>query len=259
MFVDTHCHLYLKEFATDIDAVMDRAIQQQVQAFYLPAIDSETHQDLLALERKYPNHCFAMMGLHPCSVKSNYQEELATIGDWLEKRKFAGIGEAGLDFYWDKTYVKEQFIALEQQIEWSLQYQLPIILHTRNATQETIDVVAKYAGRGARGIFHCFGGTIQEAKQIIDLGFYVGIGGVVTYKNAGLDVLLKEIEMKHIVLETDAPYLSPVPHRGKRNESAYLIDIAQKIAAIQECTIEEVARVSTRNAESIFNSYLYKA
>lgn len=254
MLIDTHCHLYLKEFATNIDAVVNRAVQQQVQKFYLPAIDSETHEDLIALELKYPNHCFAMMGLHPCYVKSNYQEELAIVEKWLHRRKFVGIGEAGLDFYWDKSYVKEQYLALEQQIEWALQYQLPIILHTRNATQETIDVVAKYAGRGLTGIFHCFGGSTIEAKQIIDLGFYLGIGGVVTYKNAGLDLVLKEIELKNMVLETDAPYLSPVPHRGKRNESAYLMDIAQKIASIKECTVEEVASVTTHNSEIIFNS-----
>ncbi len=253
MFVDTHCHLYLKEFESDIDAVMDRAVQQQVQKFYLPAIDSETNDDLLALELKYPNQCFAMMGLHPCYVKKNYQEELAIVEQWLQKRKFVGIGEAGLDFYWDKSFIKEQYIALEQQIEWALQYQLPIILHTRNATQETIDVVAKFAGRGLTGIFHCFGGSTSEAKQIIDLGFYLGIGGVVTYKNAGLDLVLKEIQLEYFVLETDAPYLSPVPHRGKRNESAYLMDIAKKIASIKECTVEEVASVTTHNAENIFN------
>ena len=252
MFIDTHCHLYLKEFDHDIDQVIASAVGKGVDKFYLPAIDSETFTAMLQLEEKFPLLCLAMIGLHPCSVKENYEDELNAVESMLQKRKFAGIGEAGLDFYWDKTFVKEQYLALEKQIELAISYKLPLILHTRNATQETIDVISQYKGSGLSGIFHCFGGTVEEAKQIIDLGFYMGIGGVVTYKNAGLDKVLKEIDLKHIVLETDAPYLSPVPYRGKRNETAFLCEVAQKIAEIKTCTMEEVAAITTRNAEEIF-------
>ncbi len=253
MLIDTHCHLYLKEFEADIDKVIARAKENNIERFYLPAIDSETADAMFQLEEKFPQHCFAMIGLHPCSVKENYKDELAFIEGLLNKRRFVGIGEAGLDFYWDKTYVKEQYLALEQQIEWALHYNLPIILHTRNATQETIDVVSKYVSKGLTGIFHCFGGSIEEAKQITDVGFYLGIGGVVTYKNAGLDVVLKEIDLDNIVLETDAPYLSPVPFRGKRNESAYIKEIAHHIAALKNCSIAEIEAITTKNANKVFD------
>ena len=252
MLIDTHCHLYLSEFEKDIDAVMSNAFKNNVHQFYLPSINSETTIDLLQLVEKYPEHCFPMMGLHPCYVKENYADELSLVESWLKKRKFSAIGECGLDFYWDKTFVKEQYIALDQQIEWAIEYKLPIILHTRNATQETIDVIKKHKCDRLTGIFHCFGGSIEEAHQIIDLGFYVGIGGVVTYKNAGLDVVLGAIDLKHIVLETDAPYLSPIPFRGKRNESAYIKNIAEKIAEIKKCRVEDVEQITTSNAKTIF-------
>jgi TatD DNase family protein len=196
-----------------------------------------------------------MMGLHPCYVKENYISELELVQEWLNKRSFAAIGECGLDFYWDKSFVKEQYLALEKQIEWALQLNKPIVLHTRNATQETIDVIATHRTENLKGIFHCFGGSLTEAQQIIELGFSLGIGGVVTYKNAGLDLVLKEIDLKHIVLETDAPYLSPVPFRGKRNEPAFLHQVAEKIAQIKSCSLEEVAKVTSANAKIIFDDY----
>ena len=252
MLIDTHCHLYVKEFEADIDDVIRKASEQDVQRFYLPAIDSETAPALLQLEERFPGQCFAMMGLHPCSVKENYLEELAFVESWLKKRPFAAIGECGLDFYWDKTFTQQQYIALEKQIELALLYKLPIVLHTRNATQETIDVVNKYVNNGLKGIFHCFGGTLAEANQIIDMGFFLGIGGVVTYKNAGLAELISEISLDNIVLETDAPYLSPVPFRGKRNESSFLKTIAEKIAVIKDCPVDEVAEITTRNALGVF-------
>jgi len=253
MIIDTHSHLYLEEFNSDIEQIILRSKQNGIEKIFLPAIDSQTTQQLIQLEIKYPNYCIAMMGLHPCYVKESYKAELEKVSSLLQQRKFAAIGECGLDFYWDKTFVKEQYEALEQQIEWALEYQLPIVLHTRNATQETIDVIKKYADKGLKGIFHCFGGSIDEANQIIEMGFYLGIGGVVTYKNAGLDIVLKEINLKHIVLETDAPYLTPVPHRGKRNETSYLKIIAEKIAEIKNCSYEEVANTTTQNALSLFN------
>jgi TatD DNase family protein len=254
MLIDTHCHLYLEEFKKDIDEVILNAQKNEVQQFFLPAINSETTEALLKLEEKFHNHCFAMMGLHPCYVKENFQDELDFVASWLKKRKFAAIGECGLDFYWDKTFIKEQYIVLEKQIEWALEYNVPLILHTRSATQETIDVIKKYKTENLKGIFHCFGGSMEEANQIIELGFYLGIGGVITYKNAGLDIVMKELDLKHIVLETDAPYLSPVPFRGKRNESKYLLTIAEKIAIIKNCSLEEIKSITTNNANKLFHS-----
>lgn len=254
MIIDTHCHLYTKEFSGDIEQVMERATANAVTKFFLPAIDSETSAAMEELEKRFPGKCFAMTGLHPCSVKENYLEELRLVEIMLTQRKFAAIGETGLDFYWDKTYEKEQYLALEKQIALALQYHLPIVLHTRNAMQETIDVIKKYSGTGLTGIFHCFGGSLEEAQQIIEEGFYLGIGGVVTYKNAGLAEVIKEIDNRHLVLETDAPYLAPVPFRGKRNESSYLTIIAEKIAAIKNISVEEIAAVTTANAMKIFSS-----
>ncbi len=253
MIIDTHSHLYLEEFNSDIDQIILRSKQSGVEKIYLPAIDSQTTQQLIQLEIKYPSYCIAMMGLHPCYVKENYKAELEKVSSLLQQRKFAAIGECGLDFYWDKTFEKEQYEALEQQIEWALEYQLPIVLHTRNATQETIDVIKKYADKGLKGIFHCFGGSADEANQIIETGFYLGIGGVITYKNSGLDKVINEIDLKHIVLETDSPYLTPVPNRGKRNETSFLKIIAEKIAELKNCSYEEVANATTQNALSLFN------
>ena len=253
MIIDTHSHLYLEEFSNEIEQIIIRSKNSGVEKIFLPAIDSVTTQLLLQLEQQFPDYCNAMMGLHPCYVKENYKSELEQVSSLLYQRKFAAIGECGLDFYWDKTFVKEQYEALEQQIEWALEFQLPVVLHTRNATQETIDVIKKYTDKGLKGIFHCFGGSVDEAHQIIEMGFYLGIGGVVTYKNAGLDKVLKDIDLKHIVLETDSPYLTPVPHRGKRNETSYLKIIAEKIAEIKNCSYEEVAIVTTQNAFSLFN------
>ncbi|MFT3908767.1 MAG: TatD family hydrolase [Ferruginibacter sp.] len=252
MIIDTHCHLYVKEFEEDLDEMMKRAIASGVGKFYLPAIDSETTDAMLLLEKKYPNNCFAMIGLHPCSVKENYHEELGRVEALLDARNFAAIGETGLDFYWDKTFMKEQYKALERQAELALKYDLPIVLHTRDAMQETIDVIQHYAPAGLKGIFHCFGGSIEEANQIIEMAFYLGIGGVVTYKKSGLAETLGSIGMEHIVLETDAPYLTPVPFRGKRNESSYLKYIVDKIAEIKNISAEEVATITTANAGKIF-------
>lgn len=250
--IDTHCHLYSDELMTDIDAVLCRATEAGITRFYLPAIDCTTHDKMMQLESMYPGKCFAMIGLHPCSVNADYLKELSHIESLLQQRSFAGIGETGLDFYWDTTYKAEQYLALEQQIEWALQYKLPLILHTRNAMQETIDVVKKYRGTGLKGIFHCFGGTMQEAEQVIDCGFLLGIGGVVTYKKSGLAEVLARIDLKNIVMETDAPYLPPVPYRGKRNESSYMIEVAQKLADIKNVSLEEIDRVTTQNAEALF-------
>jgi TatD DNase family protein len=251
MLIDSHCHLYLEEFQQDLDEVINRAKAIGVGRFYLPAVDSTTTGSMLQLEEQYPGVCISMMGLHPCSVKENYKTEMDLVNDWLSKRKFAAIGEIGLDLYWDKTFIKEQYEVFHEQIALAIKYSLPIVIHTRDAMQETIDVVKQYKGK-ISGIFHCFGGSLEEAKQIIDLGFYMGIGGVVTYKKSGLDEVIKQIDLKHIVLETDAPYLTPVPFRGKRNESSYLEYIQEKIAEVKNITKEEVAAATSNNALKIF-------
>lgn len=254
MIIDTHTHLYLNDFAEDIDEVIKRAGEEGVEKFFLPAIDSTETGNLLALETKYPGKCFAMMGLHPCSVKDNYKEELAQVYSWLQKRKFAAVGEIGLDFYWDKSFTEQQYECLHRQIEWALQFDLPVVLHTREAVRQTIDVVKKYQGKNLRGIFHCFSGTLQNALDIITAGFYLGIGGVITYKNSDLADVVRQIDLTHIVLETDAPYLTPVPFRGKRNESAYLKYVVQKIAEVKNIPVEEVSAITTANAQNIFQS-----
>ncbi len=250
--VDTHCHLYSEEFEADQAAVVQKAIEAGVEKFYLPGIDSTVIPAMLDLEQKFPGKCFAMMGLHPCYVKENFQQELTIVKDWLDKRHFAAVGEIGLDYYWDKTFAAEQVLAFRSQIEWSIDLGLPIVIHTRNAMQQTIEIVKEYAPKGLRGIFHCFSGSYETACEIIDAGFYLGIGGVVTYKNSGLVDVLSKIDLKHLVLETDAPYLTPVPFRGKRNESSYLKYVVEKLAAIKNCPIETVATITTANAEKIF-------
>ena len=250
--IDTHTHLYSGEFEADINSVIERAVSEGVEKFYLPAIDMSVNDDLLDLEKKFPGKMYAMAGLHPCSVKENFKEEIQYITKLLEARKFAAIGETGLDFYWDTTFKKQQYESLRIHAQWAIDYKRPLVLHTRSAMQETIDVIKEFASENLFGIFHCFSGTIQNAKDIIDLGFLLGIGGVLTFKNSGLDQIVKEIGLKYMVLETDSPYLAPVPYRGKRNESSYLKYIVQKIADIKGVPVEEVASKTTNNAEKIF-------
>lgn len=251
--IDTHCHLYLDEFKNDIDAVIERAKQKGVEKFYLPAIDSEVTMSMLELEKKFPE-CVAMMGLHPCSVKANFNEELNLVKQWLNERDFAAVGEIGLDFYWETTFAEQQYEAFKIQMQWALQRNMPIVIHTRNAINEAIETVKPFAEKGLRGIFHCFSGSFKQAQKIIDMHFFLGIGGVVTYKNSGLQPVIEKINLEHIVLETDAPYLTPVPFRGKRNESSYLESVIEKIAEIKNISAEEVADVTTNNAEKLFGS-----
>ena len=250
--IDSHTHLYSKEFEKDFEQVLQRARNAGVAKFYLPGIDSEVIEDMLKLEQQYPGEVFPMMGLHPCSVKENYSAELDLIEKYLSERKFVAVGEIGLDFYWDTTFKPQQCEAFNRQMEWALQYNSPIVIHTRGAMQETIAAVKPFAAKGLTGIFHCFGDSAEAAKQIIELGFYLGIGGVLTYKNANLEKALKDIPLEYLVLETDAPYLAPVPFRGKRNESSYLSFIAEKLAAVKKVSVEEVAEITSLNAEKIF-------
>jgi TatD DNase family protein len=251
--IDTHTHLYVEEFKNDIAAVIERAGQAGVKKFYLPNIDGDSVIDLLALEEQFPHCCVAMMGLHPCSVKEDYQQELETMQHWISKRKFAAVGEIGLDYYWDKTFIAEQKLAFHAQIEWALEYDLPIVIHSRDSLQDCIDMVKQHQKGNLKGIFHCFGGSIEEAKQIMGLNFLMGIGGVVTYKKSGLADVLKQIPLSSIVLETDAPYLTPVPFRGKRNEPAYLEYVIKAIAESKGLSKDEVIEQTTLNAENLFN------
>lgn len=252
-FIDTHAHLYDEQFEEDRDEIIQRSIAAGVSKIFLPNCDSETIAPMLRMASKWPQHCFAMMGVHPCYIKENYKQELAIAEQWLGKEKFAAIGEIGLDYYWDTTFVTEQKEAFNIQMDWALQYDLPIVIHTRESMQDSIDMVRVKQNGNLKGIFHCFGGSAEEAQQIIDLGFYLGIGGVVTFKKSTLPEVLANISLDHIVLETDAPYLAPVPYRGKRNESAYIPLVAATIATIKGCTVEEVATATTNNAERIFS------
>lgn len=251
--IDTHTHLYLEDFQADIEDVLTHAQAEGVTRFYLPNVDSSTIDDLLKLEQKHPE-CIAMMGLHPCSVKENVADELKLVEEWLRKRPFAAVGEIGLDYYWDKTFVAEQKDAFRKQINWALELNLPIVIHSRDSMQDCIDLVKEQQNGKLRGIFHCFGGSLEEAKQIMDLGFLMGIGGVVTYKKSGLVEVLPSIPLEYLVLETDAPYLTPVPFRGKRNEPSYLKYVVTKMADAMNIPVEEIAAQTTRNAQKLFGS-----
>jgi TatD DNase family protein len=250
--IDTHCHLYGETFTADIAQVIERAETEGVERFYLPAIDSETHQSMLDLETRFPGKCIAMMGLHPCSVKENYKEELAIIKEWLEKRPFPAIGEIGIDYYWDRSFDAQQVEAFHTQIEWALHYSLPIVIHSRESMDDCIRIVKEHQNGQLGGIFHCFTGTAEQARQVIDAGFYLGIGGVLTYKKSTLPEALQDIPLENMVLETDAPYLPPVPFRGKRNESSYLKYVVEKLAEIKGVSREVVAEITTANAQKIF-------
>lgn len=258
MLIDTHTHLYSEQFDMDRDDMLQRAIEAGVTKFFLPAVDSHSTIAMLDLEAKYPNHCVAMMGLHPCSVKENYEAELTLVQDWLWKRPFCAVGEIGLDLYWDKTFFEQQKIAFTQQIRWAKALNLPIVIHSRESTWEVISILQSEKDEKLCGIFHCFGGNLEEATAIIELGFYLGIGGVLTFKKSGLEETLQYVDLQHVVLETDAPYLAPVPFRGKRNESGYLRWIAEKLAKVKGVSLEEVAAITSQNARQIFNQYTDK-
>lgn len=251
--IDTHAHLYAEEFDSDRDAVIERAKAAGVANIILPNIDSSSLNAMLKLEANYPGYCHAAIGLHPTSVKADYQRELDLIESELKRRTYLAIGETGIDLYWDKTYVKEQILAFQQQLEWALEYNKPAIIHVRNSFRETMHAMETFRNSGLRGVFHSFGGTIEEATEIIEFGgFLLGINGIVTFKNSTLGMVLKQTDLKHIVLETDAPYLTPAPYRGKRNESAFLSYTAHQIASLQSIDYEAVVKQTTKNALNLF-------
>ncbi|OFY86394.1 MAG: hydrolase TatD [Bacteroidetes bacterium RIFCSPLOWO2_12_FULL_35_15] len=253
IFTDTHTHLYSKEFDADRDVVIRKAIDSGVKRMFLPNVDSASIEGMFEVEKNFPSNCFSMMGIHPCSINETYLDELKITEDWLSKRKFVAIGEIGIDLYWDKTFFSQQQEAFRKQIQLAKKYNLPYVIHSRNSFNEVMEIVSEFKGDNLKAIFHCFSGNVEQAEQVIASGnFKLGIGGVVTFKNSGLDKVVEAIDLKHIVLETDAPYLAPMPHRGKRNDPDYLILVAKKIAEIKKITVEEVAAITTQNSIDVF-------
>jgi len=252
MLIDTHSHIYLPEFDNDRALMLERAGGEGISKILMPAIDSSTHEAMLRLEKDNSATCLSMMGLHPCSVKENPENELKIAREHLEKRSFIAIGETGLDFYWDKTFVEQQYRAFHEQIEWALHYDIPVVIHSRDSIDECIKVVEEHQQGKLKGVFHCFSGNPEQAGKIIGLGFYMGIGGVLTFKNSGLDTVMGKLNLDHVVLETDAPYLAPAPFRGKRNEPAYLKYVVEKLATIKDLSREEIVSITTGNAEKLF-------
>lgn len=252
MLIDTHSHIYSEDFNSDIDEVIQNAYNNGVKKIVLPNIDSGSIKRLVDLSNSYPHICYPLMGLHPTSVAADYKEELEAIEYWLNKQKFYGIGEIGIDLYWDRTYINEQKDAFRHQIKLAKSKELPIVIHLRNSFDEVFEIVQEEQDGLLKGIFHCFSGDEIEAEKIIDLGFLLGIGGVLTFKNSNLSKVIEKIDLKHLVLETDSPYLAPVPKRGRRNESSYLAYIAQKLAEVYQIPVEEVAEITTSNACNMF-------
>jgi TatD DNase family protein len=252
--IDTHAHIYLDQFKSDLDAMFERAREAGVERIYMPAIASADIPDLLQTETLHPDLCCAMMGLHPCYVGDDYKVELDIVADWLSKRSFAAVGEVGLDFHWDLTHVEAQREAFSTQVGWAADLGLPVVIHSRKSTDACIEIIRGLQDGRLKGIFHCFSGTVEEAREIIDLGFYLGIGGVLTYKNGGLAPVIEAVGLDRIVLETDAPYLTPVPFRGKRNEPAHLRLVAQRLSEVSGLPYAEVAAITTRNARAVFGA-----
>jgi TatD DNase family protein len=253
MITDTHTHLYSEQFNDDRKAMMQRAKDAGVSRFFIPAIDSSYTESMFSLEKENPNEVFLMMGLHPTSVKENYLEELAHVKNWIDKRNFYAIGEIGIDLYWDKSFLQQQQEAFRTQIKWAKEKKLPIVIHCRDAFDEIFEILESEKSNDLRGIFHCFTGTLEQAKQAISYNMKLGIGGVATFKNGKIDAFLNEIDLKHIVLETDSPYLAPVPYRGKRNESSYIVNVVDKLVDIYGVDFNEIAEITTQNSKDIFN------
>jgi TatD DNase family protein len=249
---DTHTHLYSEQFDSDRNEIIQRAIDAGVSRFFVPAIDSTYLNGMLTLEKDFPENIFLMMGLHPTHVKENFEEELAFVKHWLNKRKFYAVGEIGIDLFWDKTLLKQQQIAFKTQIAWAKEKNMPIIIHCRDAFDEIFEVLEEVKDDQLFGIFHCFSGNLEQAKKAISYNMKLGIGGVVTFKNGKIDQFLAEIPLEHIVLETDAPYLAPAPFRGKRNESSYITKVLEKLAEIYNLPSAEIAEITTQNSKNVF-------
>ncbi len=251
-FVDTHSHIYARQFHEDLDEALERCRKNGVEKIYMPNIDSNSIEAMMAVEARDPDRYVATMGVHPCYVKEDFEQELEIAENWLSKRDFPAIGEIGIDLYWDKSFFDQQKEAFIIQCGWAKEKGIPIIIHARESLDEIFEELDKIMDESLKGVFHCFSGNLDQAKRALDYGFYLGIGGVVTFKNGGLDKVLPQIGIEKLVLETDSPYLAPVPHRGKRNESSYIPIIAERVAELTGFAIEEVARTTTSNAGLLF-------
>lgn len=252
MLTDTHAHIYSEEFSSDRADMLARCQDAGVEKIYMPNVDHTSIDGMLEVESRNVGRCVAMMGLHPCSVKADFERELYQVEQWLSKRSFAAVGEIGTDLYWDKTFWEQQKEAFNIQAGWALKFKLPVVLHCRESINETIDLLRPFASEGLTGIFHCFSGTLEQAREITAMGFNLGIGGVATFKNGGLDKVIPSVQLENIVLETDSPYLAPVPYRGKRNEPSYLALIAQRVADLREIPLARLGEATTANAKRIF-------
>ncbi|HBV76448.1 MULTISPECIES: TatD family hydrolase [Vibrio] len=251
--IDSHAHIYAKEFDNDRDEVVQRALDLGINKILLPNIDLESIEPMLATQAAYPTVCHSMMGLHPCYVNGNIQQDLAVIRSWFEKHNFIAVGEIGIDLYWDKTYQSEQEYAFQTQLQWAKELNLPVVIHTRDSIEQTLEILEKEQDGNLTGVFHCFGGSVKQAQAINALGFHLGIGGVSTFKNGGMDKVIPHLDLNYIILETDCPYLAPTPHRGKRNEPSFMPLVAQRIADLREMSIEGVTQLTDRNTHSLFN------
>lgn len=254
MYIDSHAHIYNEQFKDQLSEVVDTALASGVGKIYMPNVNVDSIDAMLEAEHRYPDVCIPMMGLHPCDVKKGFEKDLYVVEDWLSKRTFAAIGEMGLDYYWDENLKNEQKEAFRIQVELAIKYGLPIVLHTRNANRDAIDLVSHLKTDSLRGIFHCFSGTTEEAREMIALDFLIGIGGVVTFKNGGLDKILPDLPVESMVLETDCPYLAPVPYRGKRNEPSYIPLIASKLSEVMQISTDEIKKITTGNALTVFKA-----
>jgi len=252
-YIDTHAHIYHEDFVIDRLDMLHRCDEQGVKKIFMPNVDHTSIDGMLELESRSEGKCFPMMGLHPCSVKKDFERELYLVEEWLSKRKFAAVGEIGTDLYWDRTFFEQQKEAFNVQVNWAKKYRLPIVIHCRESIDQTIELVEQLQDGNLTGVFHCFSGTVDQAIRITNIGFYLGIGGVVTFKNGGLDKVIPEIDLEHMVLETDSPYLAPVPHRGKRNEPSYIPLVARKMSELKNRSIEDVQDITTHNALKLFD------
>ncbi|MDP3915300.1 MAG: TatD family hydrolase [Bacteroidota bacterium] len=252
MLIDTHSHIYSTDFIHDRDEIIQRAYSNDVRKIILPNIDSSSVKNLLDMVDNYPHICIPLMGLHPTSVNHDYQEELQVVEYWLKKRKFYGIGEIGIDLYWETSFLEEQTHAFRFQLNLAREYQLPVVIHVRDSFEQVYNVLLEEKDKNLTGVFHSFSGTIEQAQLVIDLGFKIGVNGIITFKKSGLDEIISKIDPSNLLLETDSPYLTPVPFRGKRNESSYLVHIAQKIADLHQLTVGEIAKITTENARKLF-------
>lgn len=251
--IDTHAHIYASEFDNDRDEVVKRALEQGIDRILLPNIDLESIEPMLKTEAAYPEVCRSMMGLHPCYVDGNVEQTLEIIRGWFEKHNFIAVGEIGIDLYWDKTFRAEQEMAFVTQLNWAKEMNLPVVIHTRDSIEETLTLLRQEQDGSLRGVFHCFGGSVEEAQAINELGFHLGLGGVSTFKNGGMDKVIPHLDMNWVILETDCPYLAPVPHRGKRNEPAYTSLVVARVAELRGESLEVIDALTTKNAEALFN------